>query len=122
MRELSTTVVRGDGRGRELGFATANLDLNSEQLSGLTAGVYLARIRWPGSAGEKAAIVNVGRRPTFGSGRLTAEAHVLDFEGNLYGKSVQLRLLEHLRDEIKFESREALIDQIEIDIKRARHY
>ncbi|MBI3932411.1 MAG: bifunctional riboflavin kinase/FAD synthetase [Acidobacteria bacterium] len=114
------TVVPGEGRGRRLGIPTANLDLVNETLPG--GGVYAGRFRGlRADTGEpRPAVVNVGRRPTFGGGRVTVEAHVLDYEGDLYGRPVRLEFLVRLREERRFPGAEALVAQIRQDVARAR--
>ena len=112
-------VVAGQGRGRTIGVPTANLELLNETLPG--GGVYACRCsgREPAS-GPWNAVVNVGRRPTFGGGETTVEAHLLDFEGDLYGRMLRLQFLERLREERRFPGAEALVAQIREDIVRAR--
>jgi riboflavin kinase/FMN adenylyltransferase len=114
-------VTEGDGRGRGLGFPTANLALRNETLPGL--GVYACRCRRLDGAGEPracGAVVNVGRRPTFGGGHVGVEAHLLDFEGDLYGASLRVAFVERLREEQRFSGPEALVAQIARDVARAR--
>ena len=99
-------VVRGEGRGRTLGVPTANLEPENEVLP--ARGVYAGRCRVPGG-GWRLAVVNLGERPTFGGGRVTVEAHLLDFAGDLYGARVRLELHERLRDEERFAGPDALV-------------
>ncbi|MBI2919977.1 MAG: riboflavin biosynthesis protein RibF [Planctomycetes bacterium] len=114
---LYGTVVRGDGRGSRIGFPTANIDLHHELLP--PRGVYVARTELDGR--PFTAVVNIGIRPTFGEGkRDIVEAHVLDWKGDLYGRNLDLVLVRKLRDERKFESAEALVQQIKADIEEAR--
>jgi riboflavin kinase/FMN adenylyltransferase len=109
-------VVRGDGRGRQLGIPTANLEVANEILP--RPGVYAARVRIP--SGELwPSVVNVGRRPTFGGDALTVEAHLLGFEADLYGQSLRLLFEARLRDERAFPGREALVAQIREDRRQA---
>ncbi len=116
---LTGEVVPGDGRGRTIGIPTANLKTWSEQLLP-SAGVYAcqAKIR------EKVfrAATNIGVRPTFDgtSSFLHVEAHLLDFQGDLYGQKVHLDFLTRLRGEQKFPNVEALVAQIQEDITRTR--
>jgi len=111
-------VVEGDHLGRQLGFPTANLD--AIHLALPPTGVYAAQVL----CGDKnwSAVVNIGRRPTlkFPTPRLQIEAHILDFKGELYGRTLELRFLEKLRDEQQFPSLDALKAQINIDISKAR--
>lgn len=113
---ISGTVRRGAGRGRTLGFPTANLRPDRPLL--LAAGVYLCRASWPG--GMAPGVVNVGYRPTFGESEYWVEAHFLDFAGDLYDRVVSLEFLDRLRAEVKFPSVEALIAQVRADIETAR--
>ena len=112
-------VVPGDGRGRTIGIPTANLKPWSEQLLP-GAGVYVCQA-WIGDKVYGAA-ANVGVRPTFDGSTsfLRVEAHLLDFQGNLYGQNIQLDFLTRLRDEQKFTSVQALVVQIQEDIAHAR--
>jgi riboflavin kinase/FMN adenylyltransferase len=114
---LDAVVVRGDGRGRTIGVPTANLRTENEVLP--ARGVYAGRCRVPGS-GSRLAVVNVGERPTFGGGGTTVEAHLVDFEGDLYGARVRLELHERLRDEERFADARALVGRIRQDVARAR--
>jgi riboflavin kinase/FMN adenylyltransferase len=116
---LAGTVKRGDGRGRELGIPTANLDVPEQQL--LPApGIYAATAAGAAIEGEPAAAVSIGVRPTFGGGELLVEAYLIGFEGDLYGQVLQLEFLERLRDEERFESAEALVEQMRKDVADAR--
>jgi len=109
-------VVRGAGRGRTLGFPTANI--GTERPLGLPVGVYVCRLQ--AEAREHQAVVNVGFRPTFGVNELAVEAHVLDFAGDLYGAKVTLTFIRRLREERKFSSVDALKEQIALDVAAAR--
>lgn len=113
---ISGTVRRGAGRGRTLGFPTANLQPDRPLL--LAPGVYLCRASWPG--GAAGAVVNVGYRPTFGEDQYWVEAHLLDYDGDLYDRVVTVRFLERLRAELKFPSVAALAAQVRSDIETAR--
>jgi riboflavin kinase/FMN adenylyltransferase len=112
--QLRGQVTRGDERGRELGFPTANL-VPEEALACPGHGVYACL-----SDGRPAA-VSIGVRPTFTTGRgELIEAYLLDFEGDLYGSQLRLEFLERLRGERRFDSREALIEQMHRDVERTR--
>jgi riboflavin kinase/FMN adenylyltransferase len=111
-------VVRGDGRGRALGVPTANLDPVNEQLP--AGGVYACWCRLAPAADGVAAVVNIGTRPTFGGGPATAEAHLLDFEADLYGRPLRVEFAARLREERKFPDASALARQIRDDIAAAR--
>ena len=112
--QMRGRVVDGDKRGRELGFPTANL-VPDEALVCPGHGVYAAR------AGEHAAAVNVGVRPTFGTGRgVLVEAYLLDFDGDLYGSELSLEFLARLRGERRFGSAEELVEQMRRDVEATR--
>ena len=109
-------VVSGAGRGRTLGFPTANIAAERPVL--VPPGVYACRLR-VGEATHRA-VLNAGVRPTFGEKVFTLEAHVLDFSGDLYGRPVRLDLIRRLREERKFAGVEALKAQVAADIAAAR--
>jgi riboflavin kinase/FMN adenylyltransferase len=109
-------VVRGAGRGRTLGFPTANV--KTERALGLPVGVYLCQVGV--AAARYRAVVNVGVRPTFGENELAIEAHLLDFVGDLYSERVTLTFHRRLREERKFPSVDALREQIALDVAAAR--
>ena len=117
-------IVEGDRRGRTIGFPTANLLPQNEVLP--AAGVYAGTIRFlddgdPAAGSERPVVINVGNRPTFeDEGRLQAEAHLIDFEGDLYGRRVDLTFTAHLRAEQKFPGIDALREQIAADVVEAR--
>ena len=110
-------VVKGHQRGRLLGFPTANLRPVTELMP--RTGVYAAEARvsdggcWP-------AVVNIGYKPTFGAEGLTVEAHLLDFDGDLYGDRVTLELASRVRSERRFDGVDALVAQIGEDVADAR--
>lgn len=107
-------VVHGDKRGRELGIPTANL-VPDPALVCPAHGVYAA---W---AHGRPAAVNVGVRPTFGSGKmLLVEAYLLDFDGDLYGEHLRIGFIERLRGEEHFDSVDDLIAQMQRDVERTR--
>jgi riboflavin kinase/FMN adenylyltransferase len=113
---MTGEVVQGAGRGRTLGFPTANLQPDRELL--IPPGVYAGRMDVDGAA--HSAVVNIGIRPTFGEHTLVVEAHILDFSGSLYGRTVRLGFVGRLREERKFPGLEALRAQIGRDIAAAR--
>jgi len=117
-------VTVGDRRGRTIGFPTANLAPETEILP--APGVYYGRLRCVRGGGEwegkiLPVLTNVGYRPTFRDGRdLVAEAHIIDFSGDLYGVEVDLTFEGRLRGEQRFESVDALREQIARDVEAAR--
>jgi riboflavin kinase/FMN adenylyltransferase len=110
------TVVHGAGRGRTLGFPTANVRPDRPVL--VPTGVYACDLVLDGSAHH--AVVNIGVRPTFGEAVTIVEAHVLDFSGDMYDRHVVLRFRERLRPERKFTAVDDLKAQIAEDIREAR--
>jgi riboflavin kinase / FMN adenylyltransferase len=111
---LEGEVVGGDRRGRELGMPTANI-VPDDTLVSPGHGVYAA---W---AHGRPAAVKVGVRPTFDTGRgLLVEAHLIDFDGDLYGETLRIAFVERLRGEKRFESVDALVEQMERDVDDAR--
>jgi riboflavin kinase/FMN adenylyltransferase len=118
---LAGTVAHGDERGRELGFPTANL-VPAEELARPGHGVYACLAEGPASLGSGVpAAVSIGVRPTFETGRgELIEAYLLDFEGDLYDTTLTLRFLQRLRGERRFESAEALVEQMRRDVEQTR--
>ena len=116
---LSGTVVRGAGRGRTIGVPTANLDGVNEALP--PYGVYACLVdRLDGGTRALAkGVVNVGERPTLGAG-FSVEAHLFDFDADLYGARLRLHLCTRLREERRFAGIDALRAQIERDLVTAR--
>jgi len=112
--QLRGEVVSGDRRGRELGFPTANI-VPDQSLVYPGHGVYAAR------ADGVCAAVNVGVRPTFGTGRaVLIEAYLLDTDADLYGRNLRVEFLKRLRGERRFDSVDALIDQMHQDVELTR--
>lgn len=115
---LTGQIVRGDARGAGLGVPTANLRIPSGRC--LPApGVYAAWL--DAGDGWMPAATGIGTRPTFGGGPVTVEAHVLDFEGDLYGRTATLALVRRLRGERRFGSAAALTRAMRRDIEHTRH-
>lgn len=115
---LSGPVIRGDGRGRTIGIPTANVDVPLEKVAPAN-GVYAC---WALAGGEKRkAVVNIGVRPTFTEGQVAprVEAHLLDYDADLYEQVLVLEFVERLRGEQKFPSIDALVTQIKADIGKA---
>ncbi|MEY3398659.1 MAG: hypothetical protein RL220_1253 [Bacteroidota bacterium] len=115
---ITGEVVRGDGRGRKLGFPTANIRALDPHKLIPSSGVYKSDVQidnkpWP-------CVVNIGVRPTVSdSGEMTIEAHIPGFDGDLYGKNITVCLKRRIRDEKKFGSVHELIQQINDDIATA---
>jgi len=111
---LTGVVVEGDRRGRHLGFPTANLAWEQEQLP--ASGVYVTEAVLPNHGGSHMAMTNVGEKPTFEGQRLTVETHLPDFEEDLYGARMEVRFLHRIRGEVKFASVDDLRAQIAQDV------
>lgn len=111
--EVEGIVVRGDGRGRELGFPTANLEV-PERLLVPPDGVYA------GSARGRLAAVSIGTNPHFGGVERRVEAHLLDFDGDLYGRRLVVEIWTSLRGQRRFDSLEGLVAAIGDDVEQTR--
>lgn len=110
-------VVRGEARGRTIGFPTANVATSPRvQLPGL--GVYAGHLDHDGLS--MPAVINIGSRPTFDGTGVTVEAHVLDADLDLYGRTVDVDFVQRLRGERRFDGVEALVEQIGRDADAAR--
>jgi riboflavin kinase/FMN adenylyltransferase len=115
--ELEGRVVRGEGRGQQLQYPTANLDVSGQKLIPQN-GVYA--IRWKRDSDSIGGLLNIGLRPTFDGTRRTLEIHFFDFHGSLYGAWIRIQFIQKIRDERKFASGQSLTDQIKKDEQRAR--
>ena len=120
--EVRGSVVRGDGRGGpELGFPTANLAV-PDDIALPADGVYAGHYRRPDGSVHRAA-VNVGRRPTFyeaGTAPVLVEAYLLHFDGDLYDQPAALRFVERIRGQERFESVDALVERMRVDVDETR--
>jgi len=114
--DLDGVVVKGDGRGRSIGWPTANVDTHGELLP--ASGVYAVRVRTSG--GWHGGAANIGTKPTFGGSAVTVEVHLLDWSGDLYGQEVRVEFLDRLRAERRFGSVSELTAQIQRDVEAAR--
>ena len=115
---LAGPVVKGFKTGRKIGFPTANIDTRHVQVPG--TGVYAVYIirenrRFPG-------VVNVGFNPTFHRDKLVVEVHILNFDGDIYGREIEMIFIKRLRDEIEFRSADELAAQIAKDIEAAKTF
>jgi riboflavin kinase / FMN adenylyltransferase len=113
---LGGRVIPGNGRGVRLGFPTANLAPDKELVP--ARGVYAVRVLWKGK--DLDGVMNIGFNPTFAGQRRSIEVHILDFQDDIYGESLEILFIERIRDEVRFEGPETLIAQIGRDIARAR--
>jgi riboflavin kinase/FMN adenylyltransferase len=115
---IDGVVVHGDGRGRDLGFPTANLDVLNELLPAYGIYATLARVgdSW------RPSVTSVGVRPTIGDGRVTVEAHLLDADGplDLYGQTIRLAFVKWMREELRLDGLDPLKSQIAQDCVQAR--
>jgi riboflavin kinase/FMN adenylyltransferase len=116
---LSGPVIHGDGRGRKLNIPTANIHYPESKLLPAN-GIYACRARL--GADLWAAATNIGFNPTFTPDKRTAnvEAHILDFDRDLYGQELKLEFIARLRDEAKYDSVDTLLMQIHADIRQTR--
>ena len=114
---LTGTVVSGRKVGAKLGFPTANLLLDSDKL--LPLGVYGGEVCFGGKVYK--CIVNIGNKPTFDEDSATVEAHLIDFDGDLYGQVLKVSLRKFLRKISKFSNPEQLVRQLEEDRENAKH-
>lgn len=114
--EVVGVVVRGDARGRELGFPTANVSPQTPLLP--ADGVYAVRVH-TGEGPWRDGVANVGTRPTFGEGARGVEVHLLGFSGDLYGRLLRVAFVDRIREERRFDSRDALVAQIRADARAA---
>ena len=114
---LTGVVVKGAGRGKTLGFPTANVAVPPGRAIPAD-GIYATWAR----VGERRhmAATSIGIRPTFGESERTIEAFILDFDGDLYGQDVRLEFVRRLRDELKYDTVQALIEQIDTDVGQTR--
>ncbi len=113
---MSGPVVTGAGRGKSLGFPTANIRFGQDLVP--LPGVYIAEAEVGGMLHR--AVVNVGFNPTFGENSLSVEVHIMDFHRDIYGEEIAVLFRDRIRDERKFRSVQDLVRQIEKDVQYAR--
>lgn len=116
---LEGVVVRGDARGRELGFPTANL-LTAPHVAVPADGVYAAWLVRRGSRERVKAAVSIGTNPTFAGRQRRVEAYVLDFDGDLYGERLALDFVARLREQRRYEGVAPLVAQMHLDVEQTR--
>lgn len=118
--EVRGVVGHGDGRARDLGFRTANLAI-PEAICLPSDGIYAGWCRTPDGV-LRACAISLGRRPTFYEFADTSllEAHLIEFDADLYGEELAVQFVKHLRNELKFDSVDALINQMAIDVDQCR--
>ena len=115
---LIGTIVKGDKIGRKIGFPTANLHIEEKYKLKPQNGVYLVQCHWDNQ--KYFGMMNVGKRPTISGKETQIETYFFDFDGDLYGKKLNINLLEKIRDEQKYDSLESLGNQLSIDQKSCR--
>ena len=114
---VEAVVERGDGRGHALGFPTANVSLGRYQRPAY--GIYAVRVRLDDDS-EHSGVASFGVRPTFEEGEEYLETFIFDWEGDLYDRTIEIGLIAYLRPEAKFDSVEALVEQMRKDEAEAR--
>lgn len=115
---IEGTVIKGDGRGRTIGFPTINLKSDFPLIP--KRGVYISMVEIDGK--KFSAVTNIGYNPTFDGQGLTIETYILDFSQDLYGREIALYFLNRIRDEVKFSSVDELKGRIWKDVETAREY
>ena len=119
---INGVVVKGAGRGKGLGFPTANLDV-CDTLVVPRDGVYFGTVSIMEDDGSLLpAIINIGDNPTFGISKKWIEAYIIDFDKRIYDKEIKIKFLDRHRDEVKFNNSDELIDQIRKDVRQARNF
>ncbi|MBN2731806.1 MAG: bifunctional riboflavin kinase/FAD synthetase [Balneolaceae bacterium] len=115
---LNGMVIHGDKRGKEIGYPTANLKPVEPRKIIPKEGVYAVRVK----LGDQllGGMMNIGRRPTFDGEGQTLEVNLFNFDATIYGKTLQIRFLQRIRDEIKFDGVEELVGQLQEDEKQAK--
>jgi len=111
-------VVRGDNRGKSIGFPTINVDSGEHVRP--CSGVYAVKVRIENDASVLDGVANIGVKPTFDGTQQTMEVHIFDFSQDIYGKNVSVEFLRYIRAERKFQNADELVQQIEKDCIAAR--
>lgn len=114
---VEAVVERGDGRGHDLGYPTANVSLGRYQRPAY--GIYAVRVRLDDDS-EHSGVASLGVRPTFEGRDEVLETYIFDWEGDLYGRTVEIALIAYLRPEAKFDSVDALVERMREDEAEAR--
>lgn len=117
---LDGVVVKGEGRGKKIGFPTANIQIPSDSIVP-KIGVYVTRTIYKGMTFKS--ITNIGKNPTFkDSASVTIETNIFEFDSDIYGESIHIEFLARVRDEKKFPTVTDLVEQIKKDVEFARDY
>lgn len=117
---LSGTVVKGDGRGRTIGYPTANIAVDDTRKVIPKRGVYAVKIQIVGETNQYDGMLNIGYRPTFEGEERRIEAHLFEYDGSLYDNRIRVTFYQRIRDEKKFKSVDELIQQLSRDKERCR--
>jgi len=117
---ISGEVTKGDGRGKVVGYPTANIKVGNRRKVIPLRGVYAVRVSFENDAEIRPAMMNIGFRPTFDGVGLRVEVHVFDLQDDLYGLRIQAEFVERVRDERKFDTVDALRAQLKDDEARCR--
>ena len=116
---LTGRVVGGEHIGTGMGFPTANLQLPNDGKLVPASGVYAVKVKLEESPQQYYGMMNIGSRPTFGGHSQTLETHIFRFDGDIYGQQLKVWFVSRLRSEMKFDSREALMSQLKLDLLQA---
>jgi riboflavin kinase/FMN adenylyltransferase len=114
---MSGKVIRGEEMGRQLGYPTANVNLNRRQSA--VMGIFAVRVTGPGW-GPLDAVASVGSKPTFGTFKPLLEVHIFDFDRDIYGEYIDVDFVARLRGQEKFDDVDSLVRQMHLDSARAR--
>jgi riboflavin kinase/FMN adenylyltransferase len=112
---LSGLVIEGHRRGRNLGFPTANVKPDKDLLP--ARGIYAVRVKWVGKL--FGGVLNIGFNPTFSDAALSVEVYLFDFNDDIYGERLEILFIDRIRDEVKFDGPEKLVEQIRRDVETA---
>lgn len=116
------------GRGKTLGFPTANIEIENDIEDGIYVGLTrihnspLSPLTLRGERGELPSLIFIGAAQTFGESQRRAEVYILDFAGELYGQEIEVELIRKIRDNIKFDAQDDLVEQMKQDEAVAREY
>jgi riboflavin kinase/FMN adenylyltransferase len=118
--QLRGTVAAGEHIGHKLGYPTANMEPEDTDKLIPAPGVYAVWTTLEGEQQQRAAMMNIGNRPTFHGSRQTLEVNIFDFDGDLYGQTISVSFVKRLRAERRFESPEALATQLKADKEQVK--
>lgn len=113
-------VIAGSGDGRKIKIPTANIEIDPNLFMGIPLGVYASIIKVEKKLYKS--ITHIGPRAVFSEEQTQVEVHIFDFERNIYGMEVEIKLLKFIRETLKFESLDDMVEQIKLDIKKAQEY